>query len=80
MIFTAMVRSKKRTKLDWKSAVGATDKPKRLHLVRNEDDIILCPVPYCEHYGFLTERGCRKHVSKKRVWWYFFDTKSIEEE
>ena len=80
MIFTAMVRSKKRTKLDWKSAIGAADKPKRLHLVRNEDDIILCPVPYCEHYGFLTERGCRKHVSEKHGWWYFFDTKPIEEE
>ena len=73
-----MVRRKRRTKVDWGTAIGASDKPKRLHLVRNEDGIIICPVPYCEHLGFLTERGCRKHVCNAHGWYYYFEEKPSE--
>ena len=29
----------------------------------------------CEHDGFTTQRGCRKHVKSKHSWYYYFDEK-----
>ena len=73
-----MGRRRKRTKLDWKEAVGAFVKPRRLHLFKNAENVVVCPVPHCDHDGFLTERGCRKHVFVTHPWYYFFDEKPFE--
>ena len=75
-----MVRQKKRTKLEWKNAVGAFEKSRRLHLFKNVENIVLCPVPHCDHEGFLTLRGCRKHVFMKHGWYFYFDNKPSEME
>ena len=48
----------------------------RLHL--EEDDcegLFHCPVQICNHDGFTTQRGCRKHVKNKHSWFYYFDEK-----
>ena len=34
-----------------------------------------CPVHHCDHGGFNSKRGCRKHVDAKHPWFYFFDEK-----
>ena len=73
-----MARRRRRTKLDWKNAVGAFDKARRLHLCKNVDKVILCPVPHCDHDGFLTERGCRKHVYLNHGWYYYFNDRPSE--
>ena len=44
----------------------------RLHLVGAEDKTFLCPVSHCEHASFSSKRGCRKHVSKQHMWYYYF--------
>ena len=47
-----MGRRRKRTKLDWKEAVGAFVKPRPLHLFKNAENVVVCPVPHCDHDGF----------------------------
>ena len=32
-----------------------------------------CPVQECEHDGFQSQRGCRKHVNIKHSWFFYFD-------
>ena len=59
----------------WKNAVGASSKPKRLHLVEDSDGLFHCPVPNCDSISFTTKRGCRKHVFTKHGWYYFFETR-----
>ena len=58
---------------DWKTFDGASVKPKRLKLTSDTDGIFHCPVRNCEHQGFLSQRGCRKHVKKIHGWFYYFD-------
>lgn len=75
-----MFTMSKRTKLiDWSTKDGASPKPKRLHLEEDKTDTLYyCPVENCEHDGFSTQRGCRKHVKNKHSWFYYFDTKPSE--
>ena len=69
------------TKAEWKTARGASPKPKRLHLQRDTDgDIFYCPVAACDHPGFTTDRGCRKHVTQRHGWWFYFDEKPNADE
>ena len=68
--------SKKVKFVDWSKQDGASPKPKRLHLEEDENDgLFHCPIPSCEHEGFSSTRGCRKHVKNKHSWFYFFDSK-----
>ncbi|CAH3146143.1 unnamed protein product, partial [Porites lobata] len=39
------------------------------------DGLFHCPVQICNHDGFTTQRGCRKHVKSKHSWYYYFDEK-----
>ena len=61
--------------VDWSKIQGASRKPKRLHLVGDEEGIFQCPVPHCDHMGFSSQHGCRKHVKNKHGWFYYFDVK-----
>lgn len=54
---------------------GAFAKPRRLHLAKSGDGLVNCPVIGCEHPGFASQRGCRKHVKTKHSWYYYFDEK-----
>ena len=53
---------KLKVKVDWKNVNGAAEKKRRLHLVTAEDGLFHCPVKNCDHDGFITQRGCKKHV------------------
>ncbi|KAK3736446.1 hypothetical protein QZH41_000024 [Actinostola sp. cb2023] len=67
--------SKRAKCIDWSKQDGASPKPKRLHLEEDENDgSYHCPVPICDHEGFSSQRGCRKHVKNKHSWFYFFDS------
>ena len=48
---------------------------RRLHLVKGSNGLDYCPVTGCEHAGFASKRGCRKHVKTKHGWYYYFDEK-----
>ena len=63
------------TKVEWQNAVGIEKKPKRLKLVLNSDSKFYCPVKNCETNGYLSQRGCRKHIFQRHGWVYFFDEK-----
>lgn len=63
----------------WKHAVGAKSKPRRLHL-EPSDGLYHCPVENCDSYSYRSQRGCRKHVSTRHGWYYFFDEKPKTEE
>ena len=69
---------RKSSKAEWRNAIGGFEKPRRLHLRKNRDGIVICPVETCDHAGFLTERGCRKHVFNSHGWYYFYDVKPDE--
>lgn len=58
---------------DWKTFDGASKKPKRLNLKADGNGIFQCPITSCEHQGFFSQRGCRKHVKKTHGWFYYFD-------
>ena len=62
-----------RSKSEWAKAVGANPKSKRLNLFKSAEGIFECPVLTCDHNGFQTQRGCRKHVFNKHGWYYYFD-------
>ena len=34
-----------------------------------------CPVSFCDHEGFGSQRGCRKHVKTKHGLYLYFDSK-----
>ena len=61
--------------VDWKAVQGAFHKPRRLHLKCRKDELFHCPLPNCEHEGFASQRGCRKHVKTKHPWYIYFHTK-----
>ena len=68
------------TKLEWKTR-GASLKQKRLHLHRkSHGDISHCPVAACDHPGFTTDHGCRKHITQHHSWWFFSDEKPNADE
>lgn len=62
-----------RSKSEWARAVGAAKKSKRLQLIKNASGIFECPLRTCDHNGFETQRGCRKHVFTKHAWMFWFN-------
>ena len=63
-------------KVDWSKSDGSwsSPKPKRLHLEKEETDSLYhCPIQACDHDGFKSQRGCRKHVNTRHSWFFFFD-------
>ena len=66
----------KKCKVNWSDIDGASPKPKRPHLEKDETDRLYhCPIQECGHDGFQSQRGCRKHVNTKHSWFYLFDKK-----
>ena len=69
--------SKANRKIEWSDIDGALPKPKRLHLEKDDaDSLYHCPIQLCEHEGFQSQRGCRKHVNNKHSWFFYFDKKT----
>ena len=49
--------------MDWQNIEGAFEKKRKLKLrASEEDNTFKCPLKYCNHEEFKTERGCRKHI------------------
>ena len=68
--------NKRGVEIDWSNVANASPKPKRLHLEEDDSDgLFHCPVQDCNHDGFTTQRGCRKHTKNKHPWYYYFDEK-----
>ena len=66
----------KKCKVNYSDIDGASPKPKRLHLEKDEaDSLFHCPIQECDHDGFQSQRGCRKHVNTKHSWFFYFDEK-----
>ena len=66
----------KANKIEWSNINGALPKPKHLHLEKDDvDSLYHCPIEPCEHDGFQSRRGCRKHVNNKHSWFLYFDEK-----
>ena len=66
----------KKCKVNWSDIDGASPKPKRLHLEKDETDSLYhCPIQECDHDGFQSQRGCRKHINTKHSWFFSFDEK-----
>ena len=66
----------KANKIEWSNIDGALPKPKRLHLEKDDvDSLYHCPIHLCEHEGFQSQRGCRKHVNNNHSWFFYFDEK-----
>ena len=64
----------KKCKVNWSNVDGASPKPKRLHLEKDEtDSLYYCPLQECQHDGFQSQRGRRKHVTTKHSWFFYFD-------
>ena len=40
---------------------------------KKTDSLYHCPIQTCDHDGFKSQRGCRKHVNTKHSWFFFFD-------
>ena len=73
-----MSEMNKKGKVDWSKIDGSSPKPKRLHLEKDETDSLYhCPIQVCDHDGFKSQRGCRKHVNTKHSWFFFFDEKPV---
>ena len=71
----------KKCKVNWSDIEGASPKPKRLHLEKDETDSLYhCPIQECDHDGFQSQRGCRKHVNTKHSWFFYFDEKPNSKE
>ena len=71
-----LMMNKRGKDVNWSKLANASPKPKRLHLEEDDcDGLFHCPVQICNHDGFTTQRGCRKHVKNKHSWYYYFDEK-----
>jgi len=63
-------------KVDWSKIHGSPPKLKQLHLEKDEaHSLYHCPIQVCDHDGFKSQRGSRKHVNTKHSWFFFFDEK-----
>ena len=66
----------KKCNVNWSNVNGASPKPKRLHLEKDESNsLYYSQIQECEHHGFQSQRGCRKHVTTKQSWFFYFDEK-----
>ena len=71
----------KKCKVNWSDIDGASPKPKRLHLEKDETDSLYhCPIQECDNDGFQSQRGCRKHVNTKHSCFFYFDEKPNSKE
>ena len=61
--------------VQWRTIEGAFAKPRRLYLVSDPGGVFQCPIRNCDHIGFKSQRGCRKHVKKIHGWYIYFDSK-----
>ena len=61
--------------IDWSSLLGAKCYSRTLYLDKNVQGVIKCPVECCDHRGFTSKRGCRKHLHAKHPWYFYFDDK-----
>ena len=69
-------KNEQEEKVDWSNTDDASPKPKRLHLEKDQTDSLYhCPIHVCDHDGFKSQRGCRKHVNSKHSWFFYFDEK-----
>ena len=70
-----MLEMNKRGKdVNWSKLANTSPRPKRLHLEEGDcAGLFHCPVQICNHDGFTTQRGYRKHVKNKHSWYYYFD-------
>ena len=59
----------------WKHAIGANEKARRLKFIKDNDGYFYCPVSSCDSFSFKSQRGCRKHVTLKHGWYFYFDEK-----
>ena len=73
-------KRRRRGKLEWSKAIGASEKCRRLHLRPNGNKLYHCPIQNCENEGFMSQRGCRKHVNNIHGWYFYFDSKPNEQE
>ena len=62
-------------KKEWSTVQGASKKAKRLKLTSDKDGIFLCPLNGCDSNAYKSQRGCRKHVTEKHGWYFYFDEK-----
>ena len=46
----------------------------------SKNGIYYCPINLCENEGFVSERGCRKHINNVHGWYLYFDSKPNEKE
>ena len=44
-------------------------------MVKGSDGLEHCPVTGCEHAGFASQRGCRKHVKNIHAWYFYFEAR-----
>ena len=62
-------------KKEWKNVDGANPKPKRLKLRPGENGMYICPLEDCDSNAYKSQRGCRKHVTEKHGWYFYFEAK-----
>ena len=55
---------------------GAFAKPRKFHLVSDPRGVFHCLIRNCDHIGFKSQRGCRKHVKKVHGSYIYFDSKT----
>ena len=69
-----MSEMNKKGKVDWSKIDCPSPKPKRLHLEKDETDSLYhCLIQVCDHDGFKSQRGYRKHVNTKHSWFFYID-------
>ena len=68
-----MSRKQKFGDVDWSAVENAWKVKRVLALKKDEDDCYHCPVINCDHPGFTSKRGCRKHVNNIHPWYFYFD-------
>ena len=57
----------------WSTVDGAMSNPRKLYLRESDVGVYRYPIDSCEHPGFKSKRGCRKHMDQKHSWYYYFD-------
>ena len=62
-------------RIEWRRLPGAFAKPRRLQVQKIIDSLYCCLTDFCDHSGFLSQRGCRKHTKTKHGWHFYFDNK-----
>ena len=68
-----MSRKQKIGDVDWSAVENARKVKRVLALKKDEDDCYHCPVINCDHPGFTSKRGCRKHVNNIHPCYFYFD-------